>query len=279
MAVNPTIDYVVVTGTPGSENENTRFVLAESRLGHYARELGDDAAERVVRRLKGTELLGLTYTPPFPYFVGREKAHQILSADYVTTDEGTGIVHIAPAFGEEDMLVTDAAGITPVVPVDAGGKFTDEVPAYAGQHVFDANKAIIADLKNAAAHVNPGTVLLRQETYDHPYPHCWRCGNPLIYRAVSSWFVKVTDIKDRMVELNQDITWVPEHIKEALSASGWPMPGTGRSAVTATGDRRSRCGPRTTRPSRGSTSTAHWTRSSATSVSARPTCTARTSTT
>ena len=214
MAVNPTIDYVVVTGAPGTEHENTRFVLAESRLGHYARELGEDAASRVVRRLKGAELLGLSYTPAFPFFQGRERAHQILSADYVTTDEGTGIVHIAPAFGEEDMVVTDAAGITPVVPVGPDGKFTEEVPPYAGQHVFAANKPIVADLKAGAPHVNPGTVLLRQETYDHPYPHCWRCGNPLIYRAVSSWFVKVTDIKDRMVELNQQITWVPEHIKD-----------------------------------------------------------------
>jgi len=214
MAVNPAIDYVVVTGAPGTVHEATRFVLADSRLGHYARELGEDAASRVVRRLKGTELLGLSYTPPFPFFAGRERAHQILAADYVTTDEGTGIVHIAPAFGEEDMLVTDAAGIVPVVPVGPDGKFTDEVPPYAGQHVFDANKPIIADLKNGAPHVNPGTVLLRQETYDHPYPHCWRCGNPLIYRAVSSWFVKVTQIKDRAVELNQQITWVPAHVKD-----------------------------------------------------------------
>ncbi len=220
MAVNPGVDYVVVTGAPGSAHENTRFVLAEARLGHYARELGEDAATRVVRRLKGSELLGLKYTPPFPFFAGREKAHQVLAADYVTVDDGTGIVHIAPAFGEEDMLVTDAAGIVPVVPVDAGGKFTDEVPPYAGQHVFDANKVIIADLKAGAPHVNPGTVLLRQETYDHPYPHCWRCGNPLIYRAVSSWFVKVTEIKDRMVELNQQITWVPEHI-QAGSFGKW----------------------------------------------------------
>ncbi len=214
MAVGPDIDYVVVTGAPGTEHEHTRFVLAADRLAHYARELGDDAADRVVRRLKGTELLGLHYTPPFPFFAGREKAHQVLSADYVTTDEGTGIVHIAPAFGEEDMVVTDAAGITPVVPVDAAGRFTDEVPPYAGVQVFDANKQIIADLKAGAPHVNAGTVLLRQETYDHPYPHCWRCQNPLIYKAVSSWFVKVTAVRDRMVELNQQITWVPEHIRD-----------------------------------------------------------------
>jgi isoleucyl-tRNA synthetase len=214
MAVHPDIDYVVVTGKPDTDAAETRFVLAESRLGHYARELGDDVADRVVRRLKGSDLLGLHYTPPFPYFAGHENAHRVLSADYVSTEEGTGIVHIAPAFGEEDKEVTDAAGIVPVVPVDAGGKFTDEVPNYAGQLVFDANKSIIADLKTGAAPVNPGVVLFRQETYDHPYPHCWRCGNPLIYRAVSSWFVKVTDIKDRMLELNQQITWVPDHIKE-----------------------------------------------------------------
>jgi isoleucyl-tRNA synthetase len=214
VAVNPGIDYVVVTGAPGTAHEETRFVLAEARLGHYARELGDDAASRVVRRLTGADLLGLAYTPPFPFFAGRQNAHRVLSADYVTTDEGTGIVHIAPAFGEEDMVVTDAAGIVPVVPVDAAGKFTDEVPPYAGVMVFDANKQIIADLRAGAAPVNPGTVLLRQETYDHPYPHCWRCQNPLIYKAVSSWFVKVTDVRDRMVELNQQITWVPSHVKD-----------------------------------------------------------------
>ncbi|MFI7586999.1 isoleucine--tRNA ligase [Spongisporangium articulatum] len=208
MAVHPDIDYVAV------EHEGRTFVLAEARLAHYARELGEDAAERVVRRFKGTELIGKRYTPPFPYFAGHENAHQVLSADYVSTDEGTGIVHIAPAFGEEDKVVTDAAGITPVVPVDSGGLFTTEVPDYAGQLVFDANKPIIADLKAGTGAVTAGTVLLRQETYDHPYPHCWRCGNPLIYKAVTSWFVKVTDIKDRMVELNQEITWTPEHVKD-----------------------------------------------------------------
>jgi isoleucyl-tRNA synthetase len=214
MAVNPTIDYVVVSGKPESPYEETRFVLAEARLAHYARELGDDAADRVVRRLKGSELLGLRYTPPFPYFAGREHAHQVLAAGYVSTDEGTGIVHIAPAFGEEDKLVTDAAGIVPVVPVDSGGKFTAEVPDYARQHVFDANTAIVADLKAGSGPVTAGTLLLRHETYDHPYPHCWRCGNPLIYRAVSSWFVTVTQFRDRMIELNQRITRVPDHVKD-----------------------------------------------------------------
>ncbi len=213
IAVNPDIDYVVV------EHAGERYLLAESRLAAYARELGSDAAERVVSRLKGTELVGRHYQPPFSYFLGHPGAHQVLAADYVTTDEGTGIVHMAPAFGEEDKVACDAAGITAVVPVDSAGRFTAEVLEYAGVQVFDANLLIIDDLKDrtqglVAGSTTPGTVLLRRETYDHPYPHCWRCKNPLIYRAVSSWFVEVTAIKDRMGELNQQITWVPEHVKD-----------------------------------------------------------------
>ncbi len=208
MAVHPDLRYVVVTGT--GEHEGRRFLLAEDRLSHYARELGEDAAERVVGRYRGEELLGRRYVPPFDYFAGRENAHQVLAADYVTTDSGTGIVHIAPAFGEDDKLVTDAAGIVPVVPVASNGTFTAEVTDFAGMHVFDANKEINRALRDG---VPSGALLLRLETYDHSYPHCWRCGNALIYRAVSSWFVKVTAIRDRMVELNEDITWVPEHVK------------------------------------------------------------------
>ncbi len=149
----------------------------------------------------------MRYNPPFDFFTGRENAHQVLTADYVTTDDGTGIVHIAPAFGEEDKLVTDAAGIEPVVPVDSSGKFTDEVPPYAGVHVFEANKLIIKDLKETQA-------LLRHDTYNHNYPHCWRCGSPLIQRALSAWFVAVTRFRDRMVELNQEIDWTPGHIQD-----------------------------------------------------------------
>jgi isoleucyl-tRNA synthetase len=213
IAVGDDIDYVVVF------HEGQRYLLAEARLGAYARELGDDADQRVVQRLKGWELLGRRYTPPFSYFLGNPGSHVVLPGGHVTTDEGTGLVHMSPAFGEEDKIVTDAAGITAVVPVDAAGRFTAEVPDYAGVHVFDANLLIIDDLKavtrgERGGSVTPGTVLLRQETYDHPYPHCWRCKNPLIYKAVSSWFVEVTAIRDRMVELNQEITWVPEHVKD-----------------------------------------------------------------
>jgi isoleucyl-tRNA synthetase len=122
-------------------------------------------------------------------------------------------VHIAPAFGEEDKEVTDAAGIEVVVPVDSSGEFDTRVLPYAGMQVFDANPHIIRDLKEGTAPYVQG-VLLRHETYNHPYPHCWRCGNPLIQRAVDSWFVKVTAFRDRMVELNQQITWVPENVRD-----------------------------------------------------------------
>ena len=220
MAVNPDVDYVVVEGDVNGGDE--RYLLAEARVSAYSRELGEDAGERIVQRLKGTELLGRSYTPPFSYYVGHQNAHQILSADYVTIEDGTGIVHIAPAFGEEDKVVTDAADIVPVVPVGPDGRFMAPVVDYEGMLVFDANLAIIDHLKartegktaaDAVGSTTPGTVLLRRETYDHSYPHCWRCREPLIYMAVSSWFVEVTKVRDRMVELNEQITWVPEHVK------------------------------------------------------------------
>lgn len=207
VAVNPDVTYAhVAVG-------DRRYVLAEARLSAYARELGEEP--EVLGVYPGSELVGTRYTPPFTYFMDAENAFRVLPAAYVTTEDGTGIVHIAPAYGEEDMAVGDAAGITPVTPVDAKGRFDSTVPDYQGQHVFDANPQIIRDLKNqtgpAAAN---GAVLLRHETYEHPYPHCWRCRNPLIYRAVSSWFVAVTQFRDRMVELNQQITWYPEHVKD-----------------------------------------------------------------
>ncbi|MFF4596518.1 isoleucine--tRNA ligase [Amycolatopsis sp. NPDC001319] len=209
-AVHPEVRYVVV------ESENfpgKRFLLAEARVGAYARELGEEPT--VVAHYTGAQLLGNRYAPPFPYFLGRENAHRILSADYVTTEDGTGVVHIAPAYGEEDKVVTDAAGITPATPVDARGRFDATVPDYEGQQVFEANPNIIRDLKNGTGSAEQqGPILLRHETYEHPYPHCWRCRNPLIYRAVSSWFVAVTQFKDRMVELNQQITWYPDNVKD-----------------------------------------------------------------
>jgi isoleucyl-tRNA synthetase len=207
VAVNPDVTYVQVAVA------DRRFVLAEARLGAYAKELGEEP--EVLGSYAGAELLGTRYLPPFPYFLDTANAFQVLPGDFVTTEDGTGIVHLAPAYGEDDMATTDKVGIVPATPVDSRGRFDAEVPDYKGQHVFDANTQIIRDLKNQAgpAAVNQ-PVLIRHETYDHSYPHCWRCRNPLIYRAVSSWFVTVTEFRDRMVELNREITWYPEHVKD-----------------------------------------------------------------
>jgi isoleucyl-tRNA synthetase len=236
IAVGGDVDYVRVYPAPGTRLEGEVVILAAARLGAYARELGATApsndepanGEPVARVLvdkkgretvKGAELVGLRYTPPFGYFAGQEGNHRVLAGDFVTTEDGTGAVHLAPAFGEDDMIACEAAGITPVVPVDSKGRFTAEVSDYAGLQVFEANPRIVADLRDGTGpleHVAaPQRVrLVRHETYEHSYPHCWRCGNPLIYKAVSSWFVRVTALRDRMVELNAQITWIPEHIKD-----------------------------------------------------------------
>jgi isoleucyl-tRNA synthetase len=208
VAVNPDVTYVEVRGTDGR-----RYLLAAARVAAHARELGEEP--EVLSTHSGADLLGMRYLPPFPYFMDSPNAFQVLPADFVSTEDGTGIVHMSPAYGEDDKATTDTVGIEPVTPVDTKGRFDSTVPDYAGQHVFDANPQIIRDLKNqtGSAGVN-GAVLLRHETYEHSYPHCWRCRNPLIYRAVSSWFIKVTEFRDRMVELNQQITWYPEHVKD-----------------------------------------------------------------
>ncbi|MGZ4697666.1 MAG: isoleucine--tRNA ligase [Oryzihumus sp.] len=205
MAVGPDVDYVTV------EHDGSRYVLAEARLGAYARELGEDAAERVVARHKGSELVGRRYAPIFDFLTdtsvwGTENAWQVIASDHVTTDDGTGVVHMAPAYGEDDQKACEAVGIPTILTVDEGAKFTAAVPAYQGLQAFEANRPIINDLKAAG-------LLVREESYVHSYPHCWRCRKPLIYKAVSSWFVEVTKFKDRMVELNEQITWVPEHVK------------------------------------------------------------------
>ena len=216
--VGTEIEYVVVEAPVPGTDTTARYLLAEARLPSYARELGDEP--EVVGRYRGADLLGRTYTPPFSYYLGHERAFRVVAADdAVTTTDGTGLVHTAGAFGEIDKEVTDREGIEAVMPVGKDGKFTAPVTDYAGLQVFDANLQIIDDLKavtrgEASGSVTPGTVLLRRETYDHSYPHCWRCREPLIYKGVSSWFVEVTAIKQRMLELNQDIRWVPDHIQD-----------------------------------------------------------------
>ncbi|MDO9495858.1 MAG: isoleucine--tRNA ligase, partial [Nocardioides sp.] len=215
--VGEDIDYVVVD-TVSDSGASTRYLLAEARLAAYARELGDDP--QVTWRGTGSTLVGLAYNPPFSYYAGHENAFRLVPAEFVTTTDGSGLVHTAGAFGEDDKVVTDREGIEAVMPVGKDGKFTFPVVDYEGMLVFDANLHIIDHLKAATSgsaetgSVTPGTVLLRRETYDHSYPHCWRCREPLIYKGVSSWFVEVTAVKQRMLELNQEIRWVPDHIQD-----------------------------------------------------------------
>ena len=198
LAVGPDIDYAVF------EQDGERYLLGEATVSKYLKEL--DGAEQVAT-VKGRELVGRSYTPLFPYFAGTENAFVVLAADWVATDEGTGVVHLAPGFGEDDKTASDAAGIPTICPVDDHCRFTGEVPDYQGLQVFDANAPVIKALKDQG-------VVVRHETYDHAYPHCWRTDTPLVYRAVSSWFVQVTAIKDRMLELNQQINWVPTHVRD-----------------------------------------------------------------
>ena len=203
LAVGPDIEYAVM------EEDGQRYVLASSRLPAYEKEL---AGATQVGTLMGSDLVGRRYEPMFDYFVDRERfgtddAFQVLAADFVSTEDGTGVVHMAPGFGEDDQIACNAAGIPTLCPMDEHGQYTAEVRDWVGVHVFDANPHVIRYLKDQG-------VVVRHDSYDHSYPHCWRCHQPLVYRAISSWFVKVTEIRDRMVELNQQITWVPEHIKD-----------------------------------------------------------------
>ena len=142
VAVNPDVTYVLV------RVEDRRFVLAQARLAAYARELGEEP--EILATLPGEQLLGLRYLPPFPYFLDSPNAFQVLRGDFVTTEDGTGIVHMAPAYGEDDKATTDTVGIVPVTPVDSKGRFDATVPDYQGQHVFDANPQIIRDLKSGS---------------------------------------------------------------------------------------------------------------------------------
>ena len=199
LAVGPDVDYAVMAHPDGN-----KYILAAARVGSYEKEL--EGAEQVAT-LKGSEIVGRRYAPLFPFFADTENAFQVLGAEFVTTEDGTGVVHMAPGFGEDDQNECNAAGIPTICPMDEHGQYTAEITPWVGRHVFDANTDVIKTLKEMG-------VVVRHDTYNHSYPHCWRCAEPLVYRAVSSWFVQVTAFRDRMVELNQNINWTPEHIKD-----------------------------------------------------------------
>jgi len=238
LAVGPQIDYAVLPSGPNGAADHvpagattlggatagdiltvegeSRYLLAVDTVAAYAKDLGyesaDEAKAAISRTIAGAELEGVRYDRLWDFYAdedeyGTQNAWQILVADYVATGEGTGIVHQAPAYGEDDQLVCAAAGIPVIISVDDGGKFLSNIEPVAGLQVFDANKPLTQLLRAEGR-------LLRVASYEHSYPHCWRCRNPLIYKAVSSWFVKVPEFRDRMGELNQEINWVPDNVKD-----------------------------------------------------------------
>ena len=201
VCVGDDIEYSLVV----DEESGKQIYLATERLDQYQ----GDSEFRVVKTLLGKDLVGCRYEPVFDYFADKadEGAFVVISGDYVTTDSGTGLVHQAPAFGEEDYKAFQAAGLEAFAcPVSLHGEFTDEVPDFAGRHVKEADKDIISVLKAKGA-------LYRQDVIQHSYPYCYRSDTPLIYRAIPSWYVRVTAFKDNLKAANEQINWVPEHIK------------------------------------------------------------------
>lgn len=220
LAVGPEIEYALVAaggaGAGDGGAAGTKYILAKSLVGGFAKDLGyetaEDAVAAITETVRGDKLGGLRYEPLFGYYQDTSKfeienAWQVLVDDYVGDSDGTGIVHQAPAYGEDDQRVCNAAGIPTYVSVNERGEFNSLISDFEGQHVFEANKPISAHLKSAGR-------VLRQASYEHSYPHCYRCKNPLIYKAVSSWFVETTKLRDRMLELNQQIDWTPEHTRD-----------------------------------------------------------------
>lgn len=201
LLVGPEVDYVQIHDHAKKKN----YILAEQRLPHY---YPDPALYTQSKRLKGSALVGLRYQPLLPYFAQQaaQGAFRVISEPTVSVEDGTGVVHCAPAFGEVDFAACQREGIALVCPVDQNGRFTAEIAEYKGQFVKDADKAIMRRLKEQGS-------LIRQDTIHHRYPFCWRSDTPLIYKVVATWFVAVEKIKDRMLEANQQIHWTPEHIK------------------------------------------------------------------
>ncbi len=199
LAVNSGMEYVYIF------KDEICYIIAAFASANYKNEIG----EEIKGSIKGKELVGLEYEPLFPYFAEHLNSFKILSGDFVVEGDGTGVVHMAPGFGEDDQVLCEKNSIALVCPVDHQGKFTKEVEDFAGLNVFEANDEIIKKLKSQGNWI-------KTEQYLHNYPHCWRTDTPLIYKAVPSWYVKVTEFKDRMVELNQQINWIPGHIKDGL---------------------------------------------------------------
>jgi isoleucyl-tRNA synthetase len=199
LAVNKNIEYSFVRDIP---NDRT-MIMASVRVSAYFKE----GEFEIVKTASGKDLVGLKYEPLFDFYKDfNESVHTVIEADYVSTEDGTGIVHQAPAFGQEDFDAGKPYGIPVLNPVDDMGKFNSEVPDYEGQNIKSADKHIIKDLKACGK-------MIRHDTVQHSYPHCWRCDTPLIQKATDSWVMEIESVKRDMVENNKQINWVPDNIK------------------------------------------------------------------
>jgi isoleucyl-tRNA synthetase len=197
LAVAPDVDYV--RARVGEETLIVAAALADPVLG--------EGEYEVEERVKGSDLAGTAYEPPFPWISDYgERGHTVLEADFVTTEDGTGIVHTAIAFGEDDFRLGEQYGLKIQNPVREDGTFDERVVGFAGLWVKDADPRIVDALRESGR-------LFREEGYEHAYPHCWRCGTPLLYYAKASWYVKTTEVRDLMLAENEQIRWYPEHIK------------------------------------------------------------------
>jgi isoleucyl-tRNA synthetase len=199
LAVGSDIDYVLVA------DGQDRYWLARDRVAAIFR----DERPEILATAKGSKLVGRRYTPPFDIYHRRyaASAFRVVPADFVSTEEGTGIVHMAPAFGEDDFAIGQAEGWPVAMPVDAEGRFTAELPEYQGKFVKEADPLIIRRLRDEGK-------LVHQTTLQHAYPFCYRCDSPLIYRAVDTWFCRIEPLKQAMLNSNQQINWVPEHLRD-----------------------------------------------------------------
>jgi isoleucyl-tRNA synthetase len=211
LAVWTTTPWTLVSNVAAAVRADVAYALVESRGERFilARDLVETVLGKkaeVLREFPGSELQGLEYEPLFDYMHTDKRAHFVVCDDYVTTTDGTGIVHIAPAFGEADMRVGVENDLPVVNAVDLEGRFVAEVTPWAGVWVKDADPAITAELKERG-------ILLGVEPYEHSYPFCWRCDTPLLYYGKPTWYIRTTAIKDQLIAANDDVVWHPEHIK------------------------------------------------------------------
>lgn len=202
VAAGSNVDYVTVERTM-DDGTQERLILAEALLDKV---FGEEKV-KVVNRLKGKQLKGKSYAPLFTFLPVEKKAHYVVLGDFVTTEDGSGLVHIAPAFGADDMQVAIEHELPILNTVAPDGTFISEVQPWAGLFVKDADPSITRNLRERG-------LLFKEGTYVHTYPFCWRCGTPLLYYARPTWYIRTSQFKDRMVELNDQINWYPEHIRK-----------------------------------------------------------------